>query len=181
MGWSAEVIEKRFLKGNWRALALSPEIVVSAFARVERQLGLKWIETEASATGLAPTMGVVGMGLRIAALEGISHADSLRKRILNGDRSAEAELTAIYLIRTHAPSAKFELHPNVGHRKADFRVRNGTEPWTTVEVTQPNTSKEAGRLSKILQRLTDALKESKHQFTPLLSKLAENSSPTYPE
>lgn len=164
MNWSAKDIEKRFLNGKLSALALSPESVLSAFVRVEKLLGLKWIESETSAKGLAPTMGVIGMGLRLAALEGIAHADTLLKRVLGGDRSAEAELTAVYLIRTHAPSAKFELHPNVGHRKADFRVRSGKEPWTTVEVTQPNASKEKRRLTQILQTLTDALKEASHQF-----------------
>lgn len=166
MNWSAEDIEKRFLSGKLSALAPSPETVLSAFARVERLLGLTWIESEtASAKGLAPTMGVIGMGLRLAALEGIPDADKLLTRILDGDRSAEAELTAIYLVRTHASSAKLELHPNVGHRKADFRLRNENEPWTIVEVTYPNTSKEAERLTKILERVTDALKDAKHQFT----------------
>src|SRR5262249_34409276 len=115
--------------------------------------------------GLAPTMGVIGMGLRLAALEGIPDADKLLTRILDGDRDAEAELTALYLIRTHAPSAKVELHPNVGERRADFRLRNGNEPWTIVEVTHPNTSKEAERLTRILEMVTGALKDSKHQFT----------------
>jgi hypothetical protein len=165
VNWSAEDIEKRFLNGKLDALAISPATVVSAFARVEHLLGSNWIESETSATGLAPTMGVIGMGLRLTALDGVAHADRLIKRIVAGDRSAEAELTAVYLLRSHAPSAIVELHPNVGNRKADFRVRNGDELWTTVEVTQPNTSQEAARLTKILQRLTDALKETSPQFT----------------
>lgn len=58
MNWSAEDIEKRFLNGKLGAIALPPEGVPSAFVHVEELLGLKWIESETSATGLAPTMGV---------------------------------------------------------------------------------------------------------------------------
>ena len=105
------------------------------------------------------------MGLRLAALEGIAHAKSLLKRILDGDRSAEAELTAVYLIRSQAPSVELQLHPDVGHRKADFRMRNGNEPWTTAEVTQPSNSMEKQGLTKILERLTGTFKAMKQQFS----------------
>jgi hypothetical protein len=164
VNWSIEDIERKCLNGTMNTLALSPEAVVSAFDRAEKLLGPQWIKSETSATGLAPTMGVIGMGLRLAAIEGVAEADTLMRRILDGDRSAEAELTAVYLFRNYAPSVELQLHPSVGRRRADFRVRNGSEQWTTVEVTQPNASKEKRRLTEILQKLTGALKKANRQF-----------------
>lgn len=57
-----------------------------------------------------------------------------------------------------------ELYPAVGSRKADFRTRKGTGPWTTVEVTQALASKERNRIQAILRRLTDALRNVDAQF-----------------
>jgi len=178
VNWSAEDIEKGFLNGKLDALALSPETVVSAFDRVEKLLGPKWISSETSATGIAPAMGVIGMGLRLAALEGIAQTERLLERILEGDRSAEAELTSVYLIRSYAPSAELQLHPKVGHRSADFRVRIPDEQWTTIEVTQPSASREKQRLTKILQRLTGTFKEMNHQFS---LEMVLNREPTEEE
>jgi hypothetical protein len=164
VGWSAEDIEKKLLKGRLDSLALSHKNVVSAFNRVEKLLGPEWIKSETSATGLFSVMGVTGMGLRLTAVEGVAEADKLIKRIRDGDRSAEAELTAVYLLRSYGPSVELQVQPSVGQRKADFRVQNGSGQWTTVEVTQPNASKENERVTEILQTLTGALREAHRQF-----------------
>lgn len=165
MGWSIHEIETIFLHGKIEAVALSSESVLASFDRVEKVLGREWIMSEMRNTGLAPTMHVVGMGLRLAALGGIDQTEQLIEHIRRGDQNAEAELTAIHLIRFSRPSAQFQLYPEVGGRKADFRVRDADEPWTTVEVTQPTTSQERQRVQNILRRLTDALSKMDCQFT----------------
>jgi hypothetical protein len=165
MGWSIDEIEKNFLHGKIDALALSPEAVLACFERVESVLGADWISSEMFGSGLAPTMRIIGMGLRLAALEGIAQTDKLIEHLRRRDQNAEAELSAMYLIRSSRPTAQFELYPKVGGRKADFRARDGDEQWTTVEVTQPKTSEEQQRVQNILRRLTDALFRMDCQFT----------------
>jgi len=165
MGWSIDEIETNFLRGRIDTIALAPEVVLANFERVENILGRDWIMSEMSGRGLAPTMHVIGMGLRLAALEGIDQTEQLIEHIRRGDQNADAELTAIYLIRSPRPSAQFQLYPEVGSRKADFRVRDDDEQWTTVEVTQPTTSQERQRVQNILRRLTEALSKMDCQFT----------------
>lgn len=165
MGWSIDEIETNFLQGKIDTLAVAPEVLLVSFERVESILGRDWILSQMSSTGLAPTMHVFGMGLRLAALERIAEVEQLIEHVRRGDQNADAELTAIHLIRSSRPSAHFQLYPEVGSRKADFRVRNNDEPWTAVEVTQPTTSQEYQRVQNILRRLTDALSKMDCQFT----------------
>ncbi len=142
MSWSIEDIENNLLLGKIDVLALAPESVVAAVNRVEDVLGPKWIASDTSAKGIAPALRIIGVGQRLAALEGIAQPEELLRYIRRRDQNAEAELTAIYLIRPFGLSVELELHPKVDTRKADFRVKKGDEQWTTVEVTQPNTSQE---------------------------------------
>ncbi|MGB8065889.1 MAG: hypothetical protein WCF26_28660 [Candidatus Sulfotelmatobacter sp.] len=165
MGWSIDEIETNFLRGKIDTLALAPEVALPSFERVERLLGREWILSEMTGAGLGPTMRVIGMGLRLAYLEEIDQTEELIKHIRRRDQNADAELTAIYLIRSSRTSAQFQLYPEVGIRKADFRVRDGDEPWTTVEVTQPTTSLEQQRVQNTLRRFTDALSKMDCQFT----------------
>jgi hypothetical protein len=164
MGWSIEDVEQKLLHGKIDTIALPPAIVLQAVDRAENALGSEWIASYSSAKGLAPAMDIVGTGLRLASLEGLAESETLIKQIRRKDSSADAELTAICLFRSSDPLTELELYPAVGSRKADFRLRKGTEPWTTVEVTQALASKERNRIQAILRRLTDALRNIDARF-----------------
>ena len=164
MGWSIEDVEQKLLHGKIDTVALPPATVLEAVDRAEKVLGSEWIASCSSAKGLSPAMGIVGTGLRLASLEGLAESERLVKQIRRKDSSADAELTAIYLFRSSDPLTECELYPTVGSRKADFRLRKGSELWTTVEVRQALASKERNRIQAILRRLTDALRNIDAQF-----------------
>jgi hypothetical protein len=157
MAWSIEDIERDLLGGKIDAIELPPATILEAFNRAESVLGPEWIAPFRSAKGLLPTMEVIGTGLRLPSLENLADSDKLIEQLRRKDTSAGAELTAIYLMRSGDPRPQVELYPPVGTRRADFRVRNGDEPWITVEVTQALVSDEENRVRAILRRLTDAL------------------------
>lgn len=157
MDWSIEDVEQGLLHGKIDSIALPPATVVEAVNRVETILGSEWIASYSSTKGLAPAMDIVGTGLRLACIQGLAESETLIEQIRRKDSSADAELTAIYLFRSSDPLTELELYPAVGSRKADFRLRKGTDRWTTVEVTQALASKEQNRVNAILRRLTDAL------------------------
>jgi len=177
MGWSIERIEKDLLRSKIDAISQASEVVVAAVERVVRVLGPEWIESETlSGTGIAPTMRIIGMGLRLPALESLAQSEELIMHLRRKDQNAEAELTAIHLIRAHDPSIQLELHPAVGTRKADFRVRRvDDEQWTTVEVTQPGGSEERQRLEEILRKITGVFEKSEQSFSLNIEFLREPS------
>jgi hypothetical protein len=165
MIWSIGDVEKTLLGQSASVSALPPDEVVAAVNRVENVLGHDWILAE-RATGIAPAMGIIGMGLRLAALDDLANTETLVSNLRQKDQNAEAELTALCLIRGRNSSLELELEPAVGTRKADFRVRKvGQSLWTTVEVTQATTSEYQQHLLDILHKILDALKESKSQFS----------------
>ena len=164
MQWSIADVEDKLLNGRVATIALPDATILDAINRVEQELGSDWITARSSSHGLAPTMDIVGTGLRLACLGGVIKADELIGQIRRNEPSADAELTAIYLFRSYAPTASVELYPEVGTRRADFRVRRNSEVWTTVEVTQALTSKEEERIRVILRQITDALREMDVQF-----------------
>src|SRR5262245_37805575 len=125
MAWSIEEIEKNFLNSKVDTLALTPETVLASFERVERVLGRDWISAQTTGKGLLVTMPIIGMGLRLGALDGIPNAATLIEHLRLDTQNADAELTAIYLLRSSRPSVEVELYPEVEGRRADFRVRNG--------------------------------------------------------
>ena len=164
MAWSIHRIES-LLEGKISSLSLQPETVISSFEQVEASLGREWIDSVAG-KGIAPTLCIVGMGMRLATLEAIVGAEKLVDSIRGKNRNSEAELTAIYLLRSFDRAAQFQLFPEVGNRKADFCVRNPTEgQWTTVEVTHPNTSKEHDRVQLVLKAVSTALAQLDQTFT----------------
>ncbi|MBZ5657465.1 MAG: hypothetical protein LAO56_19530 [Acidobacteriia bacterium] len=166
MTWSIDDVEKTLLGQNASVLALPPDVIVDAVNRVEKVLGHDWILAEARATGIAPAMGIIGMGLRLAALDDLVNTETLVSNLRQEDQNAEAELTALYLIRRRNSSLEVELEPAVGTRKADFRVRRAGESlWTTVEVTQATTSEYQQHLLDILEKILEALRESKSRFS----------------
>jgi len=165
MSWSVARIEKEILHSGLDTLAFPPETIVSAVERVESVLGTQWLASATAAKGIAPAMNVIAMGLRLPVLEGIPQSQALVRRLRQNEQSAAAELTAIYLFRSRDHSLTFELQPDVGSRKADFRVRRGSEPWTTVEVTQPSTSREKKKIHKMLVAFVSTLAAVEGQFS----------------
>ena len=131
MNWSIDDIEKNLLGQKACVIAIPPDVIVDAVNRVETILGHDWILAEMKATGIAPAMTVIGMGLRLATLHGLANTETLLSNLRRRDQNAEAELTALYLIRGQDSSIELELEPLVGARKADFRVRKaGESVWT---------------------------------------------------
>jgi hypothetical protein len=165
MTWSVARIEKEILHTGLDTLALPPEAIVSAVERVERVLGAEWLASATEAKGILPAMNVITIGLRLSVLNGIDQSEKLLEFLRRNDQNAAAELTAIYLFRSRDPSLSIELEPDVGSRKADFRVRRGAEPWTTVEVTQPGVSDEQKKVRTVLLALVSALAEVAGQFS----------------
>lgn len=170
MTWSLEDIERDWIGGKVSALTASPDSVVAAFDRTERDLGREWIEKSRISVGsivrgLIPTLRVVNMGQELVALDNVTDAERLLNRIRNGDPSAEGELTAIYLLRGPNSGVAAELYPKVGEREADFRVRAPNEQlWTYVEVTQLGESDDHERARKIMERLIEAIRPIKLEF-----------------
>ncbi len=163
MTWSIDRIEKEILSGSAASIAMPIEALVAAVNRVEQTLGPEWIETEISnVKGLTVAMRIIGMGLPI---ENLSRADELVMNLRRRSQNAEAELTAIHLFRSTVPAVEVELYPPVGEREADFRVRETDKSeWTTVEVTQPMSSEEEGRINEMLRHLLSAFEKLSNPF-----------------
>ncbi len=157
MSWSVARIEKEILHSGLDTLALPLDAVVSAVERVESVLGAEWLASATLVKGIIPAMNVITMGLRLSVLDGIAQSQKLVEFLRRNDQNAAAELSAIYLFGSRDPSLCIELQPEVGSRKADFRVRRGTEPWTTVEVTQPGISNEKRKVHTVLRAFVGTL------------------------
>ena len=164
MTWSIANVENELLNGKIESIAMAPAAILEAINRAERLLGSDWIASTGSSKGLAPTMDMIGTGLRLGYLAGIAQSEKLIEGIRRKESSADAELTAVYLFRLSDPIASVELYPDVATRQADFRVRRNSEPWTTVEVTQALPSREQERVKAILRRLTDCSQNIDVQF-----------------
>ena len=173
MVWTWDDIEGQWLRGA--RIAYSPEEAVAAFNLVERTLGREWMKTHNTTGnvteiwGAGPTATIVRMGLRLASLKGLAGAEELIRRILRKDVSAFAELTTIHLLRRDRPSVIVELGPDItvggGPRKPDLRVREGArDPWTYVEVTQPDTSEAEERVQTVMTRVTAPISEIRKSF-----------------
>src|ERR1700719_1165491 len=134
MPWSVADVEGKLLNGKIASIAMAPEAILEAIGRAEKVLGPDWITSTASSKGLAPTMEIVGTGLRLECLAGVVGAQKLIDQLRRCDSSADAELTAVYVFRSYDPAASVELYPEIGARRADFRVRRNSDAWTTVEV-----------------------------------------------
>jgi hypothetical protein len=166
MDWSLHDVEKNLLGQKSSVVALSPDVIVDSVNRVERLLGYEWILDEMRATGISPAMTVIGMGLRLAALNGIPNSEGLLSNLRRRDQNAEAELTALYLIRSQDSYLEIELEPLVRTRKPDFRVRRaGESVWTTVEVTEAMASNHEKHLLNVLNKILNPLKQKKSQFS----------------
>jgi len=78
-------------------------------------------------------------------------------------------VTAVHLIRSGETKATIELGPitQVGthDRKPDFRLQRDDEPWTYVEVTQPDVAEAQMRAQSMLNRLADLVQPIKKSFS----------------
>jgi hypothetical protein len=97
----------------------------------------------------------------VQAIDGALGAEALYKRLSQGDRAAESELTAACLFRSRRQTAEVEFGPQIvlGSRRRcpDLRIRDGGAPWTYVEVTQLNRSTASDRAQGLLTRITNEL------------------------
>ncbi|MDO8431541.1 MAG: hypothetical protein Q7S58_03935 [Candidatus Binatus sp.] len=168
MSWHLEDIERNWLKGA--AIAVTPEELVDAFDRTEAIFGREWLRARnATAWGAAPTLEVVRTGIKLAALDGVVGAEKLIERVRAGETSADAELTAVYLLRHSRSTAEIELYPPISvanrTRVPDFRVRDRLDPWTYIEVARPDISDTQRRANSVLGRLTEIVYSLKKSFT----------------
>jgi hypothetical protein len=160
MTYTWQEIEQDWLGGG-SGLAASRDEVLSGFNEVASQFGRDWVETTRTkngiaSRGMAPTLYIVSLGQR--ALDGVPDTARLLEKVRQGDADARAELIAIYLMRAGNPDAVVEAEPEVQvgtrNRKPDFRTQTSGEPWTYVEVTNPNTSDAQADVLSGLDRLT---------------------------
>jgi len=166
MTWTYEEIDRDWLGGS--RIAVTPDEVVAAFVRCERMLGRGWIDSaKNNAKGSVPTLAVVAMGQQLVFIEDVPEPQRLIDKLRDRDRSASAELRAIYLLRSREPT-RVELEPAVSvsgrDRKCDFRIQRQSEPWTYVEVTQPDTSDAQARVESLLGSITAIVQAIKKQF-----------------
>lgn len=87
MAWSIDLIES-LLEGKITSLSLPPETVISSFEQVEASLGREWIDS-VTGKGIAPTLRIVGMGMRLATLETIVGAEKLVGSIRGKSRDSK--------------------------------------------------------------------------------------------
>ena len=162
MSWNYDEIEDDWLAGS--RIAVSPRVVLESFNRVEQILGRDWMEASRTTRsgvmhGPSPTLQVVTMGEQLDGLGSVPGAQRLVEKIRLVDPSAIAELTALFLLRRQRPEIQFELFPKFMFRsrmrEADFRVRRENEPWTFVEVTQPDFSVAHLRVTEVFNQLTE--------------------------
>jgi hypothetical protein len=164
--WTVDTVERDLLSGEINVIAQPRSEVIEAVERTQQLLGEDWVTSQTrNQKGLVPAMRVVGMGLRLHAIEGLAGNEELLTKVRNLDSSAEAELTAIYLFRSRSSDVEIELFPPVGKRIADFRMRKGKEEWTTVEVTEVMESAEEKRLNAILKQLITAFRSLSFPFS----------------
>jgi hypothetical protein len=168
--WTWDEIKREWL-GSGR-IALSPHEAVAAFNRVQADLGGDWMTacrgSSGETRGTGPTLTVINMGQRLAILDGISSTNNLLRKLRDGDYSASAELTAIYLVKSGRADVAIELEPDVTvgdrNKRPDFRVAVPNCTPTCVEVTQPSLSEDQEEAQRILHRLSSGVAEIKHGF-----------------
>lgn len=158
------------IERDWGATGPFPEIIVDAFERAEKILGQDWVSSTRRVSGgqvmgPGPLLTVVSMGGRLTALENVKNAEKLIAKLRKHDTSAEAELTAMYLLYIRNKKAKIEYEPsNRKGGKVDFRIRVTGKNWTYIEVTRPNISETRERLTAILSLITGLVREIKREF-----------------
>lgn len=189
MTWFWKEIEEDWLAGS--ALALPPEVIVEAFERVEAHFGRPWIEASrmheggiGPARGSMPTLNIVTLGRQFAILEHVDDYGKLLKKLRDRDASAYAELSAIWIAgNNQALEIEYEPQATVSGRtrKSDFRIRRDKEPWTYVEVTQPNRSAAQERMHTVMDQLTRTIEVTAGSYAAeaFFLRLPESSEVEY--
>ena len=163
MTYTWQEIEQHWLSGA--VLDISPDEAVTAFNHLEATFGRAWVEkvrrtSSGSITqGAAPTLRVVTLGLMLQTLDGVSNKDGLLQRLRQNRPDAQAELRAIYLLRSDSQDVSVEIEPEVvvgrRNRVPDFRTRLTDSEWIYVEVTQASRNSAAQKgIAGNLDRLT---------------------------
>jgi hypothetical protein len=162
MTYTWHEIEEEWLGGG-SGLAEPPDEILSAFNEVGARFGRDWIEATRTkngipSRGMAPTLYIVSLGRLLRAVDGVPNTARLLEKVHQGDADARAELIAIYLMRAGNPDVLVEAEPEIQvgtrNRMPDFRTQMTGEPWTYVEVTNPNTSDAQADVLSGLGRLT---------------------------
>lgn len=161
MSWTSDEIKATWLR-EMQVDDATLEALVDRFNVVERYFGRAWMEESRFVDGVEtwgaePAAYLASEGARLRSLDGAPGAEHLLVKLRRRDNAAWAELTAIWLLRSDYPDVGIEVEPQVpgATTVADFRAFRNTAPWTYVEVTQPNRSKERHRVDAIVARLSD--------------------------
>ena len=173
MSYTWQEIEQDWLGGSGVGLAASPDEILSAFNEVAGRFGREWIEATRtkngiSSRGLAPTLYIVTMARLLRSLDGLPNTAGLLEKVSSGSSDARAELIAIDLIRTENPAAVVEVEPEIQvggrNRIPDFRAQLTSEPWTYVEVTNPNTSGAQEEVRRGIAQITGLVRDCTGSF-----------------
>jgi hypothetical protein len=163
MPWTWDEISRLWLRDG-PALEPPPAGWIDQFNIVERYFGREWMDQSrfqggVESWGVGPTAYTASQGMRLASLDGLAGTAALIEKLRQCDPAAWAELTAIWLLRHDDPAVGVEVEPSLAgwSRVPDFRVRRGDDPWTNVEVAQPNLSTEHRRLDGIMESLSGLL------------------------
>ena len=167
MGWNYEEIDREWLRGG--TLTFPRGVIVDAFDRAERVVGAEWLQNARTGGrwGLGPTFHVVSMGVKLSAIEDIADNNALIDALRSGERYADAELTALYLLRQKR-KLETELYPKVevGARVKvpDFKIRSTEGVWVYVEVTKADMSDNQRKAQAILDRITAPVRRITKSF-----------------
>jgi len=169
--FTLDQIRKEWFGGDdFRSNAVDVE---QAFNLAERVRGREWVlgrEVDLGGSvvpgigrrgGFTEFLRVWWFGERVQFILGAVGSESLLDRLLTDDPSANAELTAIYLLRKGVPNTELEIAPPVAvglrRRKPDFRIREQSDDWTYVEVTKLRESVASTRMQALLNQVTDRI------------------------
>ncbi len=163
MPWTWDEITSLWLRDG-PTLEPPPTWWVDQFNVVERYFGREWInqtrfQVGVESWGVGPAAYVASQGMRLTSLDGVFGAANLIEKLRRREAAAWAELTAIWLLRQNDPPVEVEVEPALSGWSyvPDFRARRANDPWTNVEVAQPNLSKEHRRLDAVMGRLSGLL------------------------
>lgn len=148
------------IKNDWLAgadISTSQAKIINSFESVERVFGRSYVESfrlhhGTVMRGTMPTHSVIDFGEKLALLDSIKNSSKLIHKLKTHDRSAFAELSAIYLLHgyftecEYEPEIKLKTKRNEKIKYPDFRLKYSNNQWLYIEVTQPDTSEKHAHL-----------------------------------
>jgi hypothetical protein len=157
MPWTIDEIQSRWLGGQPSPLRC--EDIVEAFTVAEETRGREWVLISNFAQVYNFGKYVRAISEKMQRLAGAAGAEKLWATLLQEDVTAGSELTAVCLLRSRRPDTEVEFGPTVRvgsrQRSPDFRIRETTQPWIYVEVTQLQQSHASKETYEVLQRVAD--------------------------